>query len=179
MLSLEEIGQSVRNNIQLILDNIQLPLAVGPISDDDYRILCGGFGQLEWDYALATHGNDPSKFELCIKFVAHGAVQGVPDGAALCVFDTESHTFNIHMIECFTRDDEPHPLNGRMVLITLMSAYMFCKAVECEEIRIIEPVPELLAYYSSFGFVLDRSGYVMVCETTTIEAVFLKFAQLG
>lgn len=54
MLSLEEIGQSVRNNIQLILDNIQLPLAVGPISDDDYRILCGGFGQLEWDYALAT-----------------------------------------------------------------------------------------------------------------------------
>lgn len=70
MLSLEEIGQSVRNNIQLILDNIQLPLAVGPISDDDYKILCGGFGQLEWDYALATHGNDPSKFELCIKFVA-------------------------------------------------------------------------------------------------------------
>ncbi|MGS4349568.1 hypothetical protein ACKURU_07030 [Enterobacter roggenkampii] len=49
MLSLEEIGQSVRNNIQLILDNIQLPLAVGPISDDDYKILCGGFGQLECD----------------------------------------------------------------------------------------------------------------------------------
>ncbi|ECD9475084.1 TPA: hypothetical protein MNC29_001130 [Citrobacter freundii] len=179
MLTLEEIGQSVRNNIQLILDNVQLPLAVGPISDDDYRILSGGYGQLEWDYALATYGNDPSKFELCIKFVSQGTVQSVPAGAALCLYGIENKAFSIHMIERFTNDEEDHPLNGRMVLITLMSAYMFCKAVECNEIRIVEPVPELVPYYASFGFETDTCGYVMFAETTTIESVFLKFAQLG
>ncbi|WP_431428698.1 hypothetical protein KP528_25260 [Escherichia coli O111:H8] len=47
MLTLDEIGQSVRNNIQLIIDHVGLPLAVGPLSDDDYKILCGGYGELE------------------------------------------------------------------------------------------------------------------------------------
>lgn len=178
MLTLEEIGQSVRNNIQLILDNVELPLAVGPISDDDYRILSGGFGQLEWDYALANQGNDPGKFELCIKFVSQGAVHGVPAGAALCVFDIQDHLFNIHMIERFTCDEEDHPLNGRMVLITLMSAYMFCKAVECEHVQIVEPVAELIRYYLSFGFEFNECGSVMAVETTILENAFLRFAQL-
>ncbi|SQA85974.1 Uncharacterised protein [Citrobacter freundii] len=31
MLTLDEIGQSVRNNIQLVIDHVGLPLAVGPI----------------------------------------------------------------------------------------------------------------------------------------------------
>ena len=42
MLTLDEIGQSVRNNIQLIIDHVGLPLAVGPLNDDDYKILCAG-----------------------------------------------------------------------------------------------------------------------------------------
>lgn len=41
MLTIEEIGQSVRNNIQLVLDNYGLPLAVGPISDEDYKVCSG------------------------------------------------------------------------------------------------------------------------------------------
>lgn len=76
MLTLDEIGQSVRNNIQLVIDHVGLPLAVGPISDEDYKILCGGYGELEWDYMLGAYGNSDDKYEFCIKLVQQGVVQG-------------------------------------------------------------------------------------------------------
>ncbi|MGL5343653.1 MAG: hypothetical protein ACRC9O_03255 [Plesiomonas sp.] len=175
MLSLDEISQSVRNNIQLVLDHVGLPLAVGPISDDDYRILCGGFGELEWDWALSTYGNSPSKYEFCIKLVEQSVTQRVPSGAAICVYDSDDNIFNIHMIERFSSGIEEHPLKGRMTLITLMSAYIFCKAVDCNEVRIVEPVPELRDFYSSFGFNQISCGYVMVAEASDLECAFSKF----
>ncbi|MBL5919811.1 hypothetical protein I7V28_01510 [Lelliottia amnigena] len=179
MLTIEEIGQSVRNNIQLVLDNFGLPLAVGPISDDDYKVLCGGFGDLEWDYALSTHGNSPERYEFCIKLVNQGAMEGVPSGVALCIFGVEEHVFSIHMIESFVKDDADHPLKGRMVLITLMSAYLFCMAVECPTVHIIEPVVDLHVFYESFGFRMLPCGYVMEAKLLDIEDVFNKFAQLS
>lgn len=179
MLTLDEIGQSVRSNTQLVIDHAGLPLVIGPISDEDYRVLCGGYGQLEWDYALNTWGNDPEKFEFCIKLVMQGAVQGIPAGAAICIYRVKEKLFQIHLIERFTRDDEEHPLNGRMVLITLMSTYIFCKAVECEIVHIVEPVPELHEFYASFGFATEGCGYIMSNSVSALENVFTKFAQLG
>ncbi|GDX06661.1 hypothetical protein [Buttiauxella sp. A111] len=179
MLTLDEIGQSVRNNIQLVIDNYGLPLAVGPISDDDYKVLSGGFGDLEWDYVLSTHGNSPDRYEFCIKLLNQGVMEGVPSGAALCIFRVEEYVFSIHMIESFVKDDAEHPLKGRMVLITLMSAYLFCMAVECPTVRIVEPVPELHGFYEGFGFRLLPCGYVMEANTSDIEDVFNKFAQLS
>ncbi|WP_313449549.1 hypothetical protein [Atlantibacter hermannii] len=179
MLTLDEIGQSVRNNIQLVIDNYGLPLAVGPISDDDYKVLCGGFGELEWDYALATYGNSDERYEFCIKLIKQGVVQGIPSGAALCIFGVTDRVFRIHMIENFAREEEEHPLKGRMVLITLMSAYLFCMAVECQSIQIIEPVPELHEFYSGFGFRDLPCGYVMEANLSDIEGTFIKFAQLS
>lgn len=178
MLTLEEIGQSVRNNIQLVIDNFGLPLAVGPISDEDYRILSGGFGELEWDYALLEFGNDPDRYEFCIKLVSQGVIQGAPAGAAICVYGIEEDVFRIHIIERFSRlEEEEHPLKGRMVLITLMSAYLFCMAVGCKQVHIIEPVPELVDYYTSFGFVMEKCGYIMSAPTETLQEAFIKFAQ--
>lgn len=179
MLTLDEIGQSVRNNIQLVIDNYGLPLAVGPISNDDYKILSGGFGELEWDYALTTYGNSPGRYEFCIKLINQGVVQGIPAGAALCIYEVEDRTFRIHMIENFARDDDEHPLKGRMVLITLMSAYLFCMAVECQLIHIVEPVPELLEFYASFGFRELPCGYIMEANLSDIQGTFINFAQLS
>lgn len=179
MLTLDEIGQSVRNNIQLVIDHVGLPLAVGPISDEDYKILCGGYGELEWDYAFNTYGNSPDRYEFCIKLVTQGAVQGIPSGASICVYGVEDNVFRIHIIERFSREDESHPLKGRMVLITLMSAFIFCKAVGCEVVHIVEPVTELQYFYSTFGFRMEKCGYIMSASTNSLEETFLKFAQLG
>ncbi|EGZ3275698.1 hypothetical protein CWH66_004503, partial [Escherichia coli O111:NM] len=153
------------------------PLAVGPLSDDDYKILCGGYGELEWDYALSTYGNSREKYEFCIKLVQQGRVQGIPSGAAICVYGVEENIFRIHMIERFSREDESHPLKGRMVLLTLMSAFIFCKAVECKVVHIVEPVPELVQYYESFGFRMEQCGYVMSAVIDELQDIFLKFAQ--
>ena len=177
MLTLDEIGQSVRNNIQLVIDHVGLPLAVGPISDEDYKILCGGSGELEWDYMLGAYGNSDDKYEFCIKLVQQGVVQGIPSGAAICVYGVEDKIFRIHIVERFSREDESHPLKGRMVLLTLMSAFVFCKAVECEVVQIIEPVPELRPFYESFGFCMEKCGYVMSTATDNLQETFLKFAQ--
>ena len=177
MLTIDEIGISVRNNIQLILDHFELPLAVGPISDDDYKVLSRGYGELEWDYALADYGNSSERYEFCIKLVNNSVVEGVPSGAALCIFAVENRVFNIHMIESFVRNDETHPLKGRMVLITLMSAYLFCMAVECQRIQIVDPVPELIEYYSGFGFSSVSGSSLMEAKVSDIENAFIKFAQ--
>lgn len=176
MLTLEEIGQSVRNNIQLVIDNVGLPLAVGAISDDDYRILCGGFGELEWDFALEKYGNDPERYEFCVKVVEQGVTQTVPSGAAICGYGVEDRIFRIHIIERFSRDDEQHPLRGRMVLITLMSAYLFCMAVESDTVYIMEPVPELVGYYTRFGFTMQPCGYVMAASVSSLQETFVNFA---
>ncbi|EPC5390101.1 hypothetical protein ACRZ2F_002131 [Serratia liquefaciens] len=176
MLSLDEIGQSVRNNLQLIIDSQQLKLAVGPISDQDYRILAGGFGELEWDVGLCDYGNDPNHFEFCIKLVKD-VVEAVPSGVGLCVYGINDKIFRIHMIESFVRDDNGHPLKGRMVLLTLMAAYLFCMAVEAEGVEIVEPVRELVDYYNSFGFTMTECGYVMIAEVGTLEGAFEKFTE--
>lgn len=176
MLSLEEIGQSVRNNLQLILDSYGLKLAVGPVTDQDYKILCGGFGELEWDFGFSQHGNHPDKFEFCVKLVNTG-VEDIPSGVALSVYSIEERVFRIHMIESFVRNDAEHPLKGRMVLLALMSAYIFCMAVNATEVQVVEPVAELVDYYASFGFVMHACGYVMTSEVSGLETAFGKFAQ--
>ncbi|WP_024560185.1 hypothetical protein ACP26E_05285 [Franconibacter pulveris 601] len=175
MLTLEEIGQSVRNNIQLVIDNYGLPLAVGPISDDDYRILSGGFGELEWGYALTQFGNDPDRYEFCIKLVSQGVMQGVPAGAAICIYGVDDNIFRIHIIERFTREDEEHPLKGKMLSITIMSAYLFCMAVKCPIAHIMDPDPDLVDYYASFGFMLEEGGKIMSAPTEVLHHAFLKF----
>jgi len=176
MLTLDEIGQSVRNNIQLVIDHFGLPLAVGPICDDDYKILAGGFGELAWDCGLSSYGNHPDRYEFCIKLVTQNGVQSIPSGAALCVYDVESRIFCIHMIENFERDDQEHPLTGRMALISIMSAIIFCKAVDGQAVHIDDPVPELHNYYSSFGFMMMPCGGRMEAEVGNLLGVFEQFS---
>lgn len=86
MLTLDEIGQSVRNNIQLVIDHVGLPLAVGPISDEDYKILCGGYGELEWDYMLGAYGNSDDKYEFCKTCSARSSAGDPFRGGNLCLW---------------------------------------------------------------------------------------------
>ncbi|NDJ59293.1 hypothetical protein GWD52_20350 [Enterobacteriaceae bacterium 4M9] len=176
MLTLDEIGQVVRNSIQLILDSAKVPLAVGPISSEDFTLLSRGYGELEWDYALTKHCNSDSCYDFCIKLVEQGVVQAIPSGAALCTFDSNENIFKIHMIESFVYDDAGHPLKGKMTAITLMSAFIFSKAVGCTRIQIIEPVRELKSYYAGFGFIEISCGYIMEASLSDIGGIFNNFA---
>lgn len=152
-LNLEQIASLSISNLQMLLDNMKLPLAVGPINDEDYAILTSGYSQLEWDNGFSSYGNRDDKFEFCLKLLA-GPLRHIPSGAALCTFDEESGVIEIHFVESFVKqDDVSHPLYGNMFMITLWGVYLFGSAVGCTEIRIPESLNHKVAcHYKKFGF---------------------------
>lgn len=181
MFNLNDIGTITRNNVQLILDKLGMNLAVGDINDNDYRILCGGFGELNWDGFINSIGNHKDRFEFCIKVktVEDSAPTGVPAGLALCLYSITENSFDIHAVENFCRDDPGHPLTGKMIQITLMAAYIFSIAVKCATIRIIEPVQELLDFYASYGFNLLPCNSIMQADISIFSNVINKIAEIG
>ncbi|MEI7409953.1 MULTISPECIES: hypothetical protein [Pectobacterium] len=152
MLNLEQIASLTISNLQLLLDSMKIPLAVGPISDEDYIILTSGFSQLEWDYGFCRYGNREDKFEFCLKVLA-GPLRHIPSGAALCTFDEESGVIEIHFVESFVNEDQGHPLYGQMFLITLWAVYLFGSAVDCKAIHIPDSLNQkVVDHYKKYGF---------------------------
>jgi len=152
-LNLEQIASLSISNLQMLLDNMKMPIAVGPINDEDYVILTSGFAQLEWDHGFSRYGNRDDKFEFCLKLLA-GPLRHIPSGAALCTFDEDSGVIEIHFVESFVKDEDVgHPLYGNMFMITLWGVYLFGAAVGCTEIRIPEALNHKVAnHYKKFGF---------------------------
>lgn len=169
-MNLEQIGSSVLSNLQMLIDSAGLPLAVGAISDNDYQWLSSQFVELNWDFAFAQFGNHPNKFELSVKLISSDT--GVPAGAAICTYNTDAMSFDIQFVESFVRHLPDHPLHGKMLKVTLMAAYLFCSAVECSTVNVIEPdTQDLRNLYGSFGFVGDDT--IMTASIESIEKVIM------
>lgn len=151
-LNYEQIASLTLSNVQMLLDNMKVPLAVGPINQEDYIILTSGFSELEWSHGFCTYGNKDEKFEFCLKLLS-GPMKHIPSGAALCVFDETTRSIEIHFVESFVRDDKEHPLYGQMFTITLWAVYLFGSAVGCEEIKIPEAINQkVVDHYKKYGF---------------------------
>lgn len=169
-MNLEQIASGTLSNLQMLLEQNGLPLAVGPITDRDFQALSTAYAELEWDHAFSMYGNRDDKFEFCVKLIEES--NPLPAGAAMCIFNIEENTFDIHFVESFVRGVRSHPLHGRMILITLWASYLFCAAVDCPCINVIEPVnSDVMALYESLGFRGDLN--VMTASIDTIKAVVL------
>ncbi|GDD91517.1 hypothetical protein HmCmsJML293_01305 [Escherichia coli] len=151
-LNYEQIASLTISNLQMLLDNLKIPLAVGPINQEDYIILTSGYSELEWGNGFCTYGNREEKFEFCIKLLA-GPLKHIPAGAALCSYDEATRAIEIHFVESFVRNDREHPLYGQMFTITLWAVYLFGSAVGCDEIRIHDAVNQkVVEHYKKYGF---------------------------
>ncbi|TDB52146.1 hypothetical protein [Photorhabdus luminescens] len=173
MLSLKHVAQLTYNTLQSYMDQRGIDLAVGPISDSDANMLTRAYGELNWDYYITEVGNRDDCFSLCIKFVISREnlqIESVPAGVALSTYDLSNKSFNIHVLENFVKDTENHPLHRKMLLYTLYASLIFMNMVDGEDVRIHEPVKDKIAYYRSFGFELERCGYVMSCDIKTLTA---------
>lgn len=169
-MNLEQIGSSVLANLQLLIDSAGIPLAVGAITDEDYQWLSSQFVELNWDFAFAEFGNHDNKFEMTVKLIS--SESGIPAGAAICTYNTEAKSFDIQFVESFVRHVPDHPLHGKMLKITLIAAYLFCSAVECSTVNVIEPdTQDLMNLYSSFGFRGDDT--LMTASIAEIEHVIM------
>ncbi|NRA54416.1 MAG: hypothetical protein HRU23_09755 [Gammaproteobacteria bacterium] len=148
-MNIDQISSAVINSLQMILEQQGLDLKVGPISDHDYRILTSGYAELEWGWGFGQFGNSDDKFEFTVKIQQ----DGVPDGAMLGEYDFNEKTLEIQFIESFIRDNENHPLNGRMVMITLIASLLFISATDGDAVEIVGPTTKkLIDYYCGFGF---------------------------
>ncbi|EQC00956.1 hypothetical protein LGZ99_09835 [Photorhabdus temperata] len=171
MLSLKHVAQLTYNILQLYMNQRGIDLVVGPISDNDANMLTRAYGDINWEYYITEVGNRDNCFSLCIKFVKSREpfqVESVPAGAALSTYDLNDKSFNIYVLENFVKDTENHPLRRKMLLYTLYTALIFMNMVDGEIVRIHEPVEDKIAYYCSFGFELERCGYVMSCDIQTL-----------
>lgn len=167
-MKVAQISSAVINALQMFIDNQDLGLKVGPISDDDYRILTSGYSELEWCWGLQEIGNSDDKFEFSVKIKENG----VPDGAMLGLYNVDSNILEIHFIESFIRHDKQHPLNGRMVAITIIAAYLFISAVDGDSVQIIEPTTnELIKYYAKYGFILNKESEQIIKLSASKEVL--------
>ncbi|CNK27888.1 Uncharacterised protein [Yersinia frederiksenii] len=172
-MNLDQVASLTLNNVQMLLEQNGIPLAVGPISDRDFQALSTAYAELQWDYAFTTYGNREDKFEFCVKLIEDN--NPLPAGAAMCIYNIDDGTFDIHFVESFVRNIPSHPLHGRMILITMWAAYLFCMAVDCQRINVIEPInTEVMALYAKLGFSGDLN--YMSASTEDIKAAVLGFA---
>lgn len=169
MLTLQEVGEQTRNAIQLLIDRMGLGLGVGPLNDSDYRLLQSGlFGDLNWEWGVGQYTGRDNCFELCFKIVTD--VGGHPAGVALCAYRTDTQTFEVYMIENFVKEEISHPLYKRMALFTFIGAYIFTDAVKGTHVVVVEPDPDLVGYYASFGFQQHAScPYMMICTVDELR----------
>lgn len=138
------------NSIQYFFDDQKLGLMVGEVTDDDYKILCGGFGELEWPWAFESIGNESNTISFCFKITG----SKVPDGLVMGLYNSDTEALSIYMIESFVRvADAAHPLKGRMIYFTLISSLLFLEAFDGKILHFVDPLnKDLEGYYKSYGF---------------------------
>ncbi|CAI1752106.1 Uncharacterised protein [Serratia fonticola] len=170
MLTLQEVGEQTRNALQLLIDRMELGLAVGPLKDADYKLLASGmYGDLNWEWGIGQYTGKENSIDLCFKILSES--EGYPAGISLCAYRTDTQSFEVYMIENFVRDDEGHPLYKRMALFTFMAAYIFTDAVHGANVVVSEPDQELRGYYGKFGFKDDPTcAYRMICTIEELQA---------
>lgn len=170
---LDQIATLTISNLQMLLDSLKMPLAVGPINEEDYRILSSGFSELEWCHGFSQYGNRDDKFEFCLKILG-GPLKHIPAGAALCTFDIESETMEIHFVESFVKEEKSHPLYGQMFMITLWAVYLFGKAVDCQTVRIHDALNQkVVDHYKKYGF--EGNATLLSAPFATLNGVVGKY----
>jgi len=175
-MNFEQVKTATINSIQLFLDEKNLDLMVGELNDDDYKILCRGYGELEWPWAISSIGNDDHSVSFCFKITGGH----IPEGIAMGLYDFESETLSIHMIESFVRGKADHPLSGRMIYFTLVSAALFIAAFDGKFLNFVDPVnSDLEKLYISYGFSGPYiSGAVMI-QSISIDGLLESIADFS
>ena len=175
-MNYDQIASLTISNLQMLLDSLDIPLAVGPINQEDYMILTSGYSELEWSNGFCTHGNKEKKFEFCLKLLT-GQLAHIPAGAVLCSYDDSTKCIEIHFVESFVRDKKDHPLYGQMFTVTLWAVYLFGAAVGCESVHIPDTVNQKVAeYYKKYGF--DGDTHLLTASFATLSDVVRRYIKI-
>ncbi|KAE9527918.1 hypothetical protein [Testudinibacter aquarius] len=155
-MKFEHLISATLCDFQLLLEQFNLPIAVGSINDNDFILLQRGYGELNWDYIITCYYSTDSSFDFCLK-LKDATRKGIdaPIGAFLASYKIEAETLEIYGIEKFGNSIY---LDGKMFLFSMFATFIFMSKIQGQYIKLIdvEKGNEILrSYYKQFGFVED------------------------
>ena len=165
-MNADQIKSAVLNAIQVVTDEMELQLAVGPLNDSDWAYLSGGFGHLNWDAGLTAYGNDEWSFSVALKLLSDTMLL---NAAILGVFRPDTDTLEMHFVESFIRDRDSNPLKGRVFEMMIIASYLYVAAVGGSTVRLMDVEQELTNYYSNFGFKRDGNDMHQTVEDLAVQ----------
>lgn len=160
-MNADQIKSAVLNAIQTVTDDMGMGLGVGPLNQQDWNYLSGGYGLLNWDMGLTTYGNEEWSFDVALKLAP---AMVTLDAAILGVYRLETDTLEMHLVESFVRTNVQHSLKGRVFAMMIIASYLYIAAAGGTYVRLMDVEPELIDYYSMFGFKTDGSDMVQTVE---------------
>lgn len=160
-MNADQIKSAVLNAIQTVTDEMGMGLGVGPLNEQDWNYLSGGYGLLNWEMGLTRYGNEQWSFDVALKLAPTMATL---DAAILGVYRQETDTLEMHLVESFVRSNVQHSLKGRVFAMMIIASYLYIAAADGAYVRLMDVEPELMDYYSMFGFRTDGTDMVQTLE---------------
>ncbi|MFM4808825.1 hypothetical protein [Aeromonas hydrophila] len=173
-MNADQIKSAVLSAMQVVTDEMDLGLAVGPLNPLDWAYLSRGYGHLNWDAGLTEYGNKEWSFDVALK-LQEGTME--LNAAILGVFKPEADTLEMHFVESFIRREEQHPLKGRVFEMMIIASFLYVAAAGGSTVRLMDVEPELMNYYRLFGFQSD--DHDMYQSLTDLAATFRRITEGG
>ena len=171
-LNLSQVYSNALCNLQLIVDKLDMEVAVGPFNNDDWLFLASGYSLLNWENIITLYANEENAIDFCVKF--RDNTNSALLGASICVCDLKEKTFNVHCIERFSRSDVNCKLKGRMVFLVLSLVFLMSFSIKIERIRLIDVdnnAISLINYYKTFCFDSDpKNRQNMIVDLSILES---------
>jgi hypothetical protein len=165
-MNADQIKSAVLNAIQVVTDELDLQLAVGPLNESDWAYLSGGFGHLNWDVGLTTYGNDEWSFSVALKLASDTRLL---TAAILGIYRPETDTLEMHYVESFIRAKDSNPLKGRVFQMMVIASYLYVAAVGGGTVRLVDVEQGLTDYYRQFGFERDGDDMYQTVEDLAVQ----------
>ena len=118
--------------------------------------------QWDWWHWHKGFGDSPHRFEIAIR------LDGLLVGMVLGVFRPADGDAGARL-EIWYLEGKPgeHNLKGSMLGIILELSYYYAQVKDATELRIVDPLPEVMPLYEAFGFqAVAQGGSVVYCFRT-------------
>lgn len=161
-MKFEQIVSSTICDLQVLIEGIDVPLAVGPISDENFTILSKGYGLINWDYIITERYSAYESFDFCFKLKKVSVNSNILLGAFISSYKMNDEILEIYGIENFSNEE---PMKGKMFLYSLFVFFIFMKKIDGKYIRLVDVDVNndtLRNYYKRFGFIEENQEDLII-----------------
>lgn len=155
--------------LQQFMDSVKLNLIVQAITEDEFEdLVFDQRSRLNWREYF-PHYLEENSFHAGFKLT----FDGEPEGAFLTVYSESDKHLHVLMLESLVRDEDDHPLKGRLTALTVVAITDLLSAIpDSVGAYIVQPHSDLTSHYKKFGFSLtNQSDVTMHASLTRLQQV--------